>query len=631
MRILHLEDNLLDAELVREVLRQSGLAAVLQVVDSREAFLQELQRGGYDVILSDYNLPGFQGLEALSLAQEHAPDTPFVFFSGSIGEDRAIAAVQAGAADYVLKDRMKRLGTALRRVVREAEDRRAHQKAGQLVREQADIINRAPLSVVISDLSDRITYCNEGTAKLYGLAVSGIVGHTAEQLLCPETMTGIAEGRAIAKTAGQWQGELPVHTPDGRDIVVEFHMSIIRDDAGQPKARLCISNDITERKKLEQQFLRAQRMENLGLLAAGIAHDFNNILTPMLMVGPMLRERVKGELESKLLTTVENSAERGAALVRQILSFAHGSGGERVLVQPKHLLRDISTFITETFPRSLRYEYDIPSDLWPVNANPTQLHQVLLNLSVNARDAMPNGGILRLVATNCALAPAAAGTLPGGRPGSFVRIDLTDTGTGIAPDVLERIWEPFFTTKDPAKGTGLGLSTVRGIVGSHDGFCVVRTAVGEGSTFSVYLPAAEAAPAIVAGSVPAFLARGDGELVLIVDDEANVRDLTSTTLAHHGYRVLTAGDGVEGVALFTTRQADIRLVITDRHMPNLGGEALARVLRRLNPAVPLLIMSGLSSSSEGSGEKADDIGDAFLLKPFKPDVLLVAVHRLLHR
>jgi two-component system cell cycle sensor histidine kinase/response regulator CckA len=631
MRILHLEDNLLDAELVREVLRESGVPAELRLVDSREAFLRELHQGSYDVILSDYTLPGFLGLEALTLAQQHSPDTPFVFFSGSIGEDRAIEAVKAGAADYVLKDRMKRLGTALQRAVREAAERRARLQAEQLIRNQADIINRAPLAIVITDLEGRITYGNAGAARLYGVPVSEALGRMVEEFFPTAIMAKIAEGRAATTSSGQWTGELPLHTRDGRDIIVELHMSLIRDDADQPRARLTIASDITERKKLEQQFLRAQRMENLGLLAAGIAHDFNNILTPMLMVGPMLRERVKGELERKLLTTVENSAERGAALVRQILSFAHGSGSDRVLVQPKHLLRDILSFMEETFPRSLRHEHDIPSDLWPVKANPTQLHQVLLNLCVNARDAMPQGGTLRLVAGNCALDSIAASILPGGRPGNFVRFDVTDTGTGIPPEVLEHIWEPFFTTKDPTKGTGLGLSTVRGIVGNHDGFCVVRTAVGEGTTFSVYLPAAEAVPAIVAGSVPPFLPRGAGELVLIVDDEANVRDLTSTTLAHHGYRVLTAGDGVEGLALFTTRQTDIGLVITDRHMPNLGGEALAYVLRRLNPKVPLLVISGLSSASEGSGEKADDIGDGFLLKPFKPDALLVAVHRLLHR
>jgi signal transduction histidine kinase/CheY-like chemotaxis protein len=416
--------------------------------------------------------------------------------------------------------------------------------------------------------------------------------------------------------------------PDGRMQWMEVRNELVLDPEGQPERMAGTVQDITDKKQMEEQFLRAQRAENLGLLAAGIAHDFNNILTPILMVSPILRERVHDSSDRKFLTMIEKSAERGAALVRQILSFVHGTGGQRILVQPKHIVREVASMVSETFPRSIKHEQSIASSPWPVMANPTQLHQILLNLCVNARDAMPAGGTLCLRLKNCALDQAGAAAIPDGRAGNFVVLEVADTGLGIPPDILPRIWEPFFSTKGPEKGTGLGLATVRGIVGSHDGFCQVETKLAEGTTFRIYLPATETdLPAETGGNPPLFAPRGQGELVLIVDDEAHVRDFTSATLASHGYRVLVAGDGVEGLALFTSRANDVSLVVADWHMPRLGGEAFALAVRRLKPAQRLLVMSGLSSG--GGGSTPVETGDAFLPKPFKPSALLAVVHRLL--
>ncbi len=741
MKILHLEDNPQDAALVRSILDVECPGYQIRVVDDSTSFLIELKNGNYDVVLSDYNLPGFEGADALVLSQQIAPQVPFIFCSGNIGEDRAIAALRAGAADYVLKDRMKRLPTALYRAVRDAAEKRARREAesalrrseenyrllfdqandaiflagadgrlldlnaracqalghtretmlrfhlldliapedrdaartnlarllggnpqvnayhflrpdgsqlvgeistkllpdGRLlgivrditarkqaeahIRELAMVINHAPLAVIIWDLKHRVTYWNQGAAKLYGKTDAEVRGRTAEELF--------GAGYAAILIRDEWHGEVPLQTRDGRLIQAELHLSLIHDEKGQPQARLSLCLDITEKKNLEEQFLRAQRMENLGMLAAGIAHDFNNILSPVLMAANLFRRVKLPPRDAKLLDALEQSVERGAALVRQILAFAYGTGAERHLVQLKHIARDIALLIEETFPRSLKFEQNIANNLRPVNANPTQIHQVLLNLCVNARDAMSERGRLSLRLSNCRLGSAEAAAIPEGRPGDFVLIEVADTGTGIPPAILARIWEPFFTTKGPGKGTGLGLSTVRGIVSSHEGFLAIDTKVGAGTTFRVYLPAMPYEPVRVPAP-PGIVPLAQNELVLVVDDEPNVRDLISVILGDHGYRILKARDGVEAINLLSAHKGAVQLLATDLQMPNLGGEGLIRIVRQLYPNLRVLIVSAVSSLERQPGFKPHQVGDGFLPKPFKPDALLAAVHDLLH-
>jgi CheY-like chemotaxis protein len=347
------------------------------------------------------------------------------------------------------------------------------------------------------------------------------------------------------------------------------------------------------------------------------------------MGAPVLREHVSEPGDIKMLTALEKSAERGAGLVRQILGFAHGVSGVPQLVQVKHIIRDLSNVIRETFPKAIRFEEQIAGDLWTIRANPTQIHQILLNLCVNARDAMPQGGILRLLAENVTLDELGALAVDGARPGAWLVLQVEDTGTGIPPDALAHIWEPFFTTKEAGKGTGLGLSTVRGIVESHNGFVTLRTEPGRGTTFRIHLPATESGSAgHGADSAHPFVSRGNGELILVVDDEANVRDITATILARHGYRVLSAGDGTEAVALFAPRSNEIRLVITDVNMPHLDGAAFANVVRRINPETKILAVSGMETGAGGKG-RPHPFASEFLLKPFKIEALLMTVHRLL--
>lgn len=399
---------------------------------------------------------------------------------------------------------------------------------------------------------------------------------------------------------------------------------------GRP-ARLVMAEDISEKKKLEEQFLRAQRLESLGQLASGIAHDLNNMLAPVLFAAPLLRGSVTTERDLNILDTLERSAERGTSLVRQVLAFAHGTSESFRVTQLKHIARDVVGILEVTLPKSITLETHIPSDVWPVEANPTQMHQVLLNLGVNARDAMPDGGMLRLGMQNRSLSLDEAMAIPGAKRGDWLVLEVSDTGTGIPPDVLPRIWDSFFTTKGAGKGTGLGLATVRSIVTTHLGFIAVDTAVGQGTTFRVYLPASRADDAIPDTMPPIPIDRGREEQVLVVDDDALVRDIIKTVLNQHGYRVIDCADGVEAIVQYNTHSRDIALVITDVDMPNLNGAVLAGTLRKLSPRLRIIAMSGHNSNGVGQAilVEAKALTNAFLGKPFTAATLLKTVHAVL--
>ncbi len=401
------------------------------------------------------------------------------------------------------------------------------------------------------------------------------------------------------------------------------------DEGQEARQRLDANATGNVREPVDERLLRAQRLESIGLLASGIAHDLNNVLSPIVLAAPALREHATNPDDLRILASLEKNAERGVELVRQILSFAHGAASVQQLVQIKHLLRETLAMTKETYPKNILLEFNFPDDLWPIMADPTQMHQVLLNLCVNARDAMPDGGTLSLGAENCMLDDVAAAVIDGARPGAWVVLKVEDTGSGIPPEVLSRIWEPFFTTKGQGKGTGLGLSTVRSIVEGHHGFISLKSEPGVGTAFRVYLPAADVS-AIERIDQRAQIKRdrGRGELVLIVDDEPQIREMIASMLSRNGYRVITACDGTEAVAIFATRSSEISLLITDLIMPNLDGSALAGIVQHLNPRTKIMAMSGLSSA--GKNVRAERFGGAFLYKPFKVQALLDMVHDALH-
>ncbi|MDO8540696.1 MAG: PAS domain S-box protein [Opitutaceae bacterium] len=519
---------------------------------------------------------------------------------------------------------------AIRHFVGVKHDITDRKESERRLREQAELLDKANEAILVADLGHRITFWNRGAAQLFGWTAAEMIGKPVTEVFALGGGASGAEAHPVLAVIGDWRGEIFGYNRNGDPLIIETSITVIRDEAGRPTGRLSISTDITEKKKLAENFLRVQRLESIGMLAAGIAHDLNNVLAPIGMTSALLRNRVSESADLRLLDTLEKCADRGARLVRQILGFVHGTGGEPRLTQVKHLLRDVTDVITATFPKSIVLDEDIPSDLWPVMANPTQIHQVLLNLCVNARDAMPRGGTLRLRGENYVLDSEAAHAIKAAKPGTWLVLQVEDTGTGMPPDVLARMWEPFFTTKSAEKGTGLGLSTVRGIVETHRGFITVRTEPGRGTTFRVYLPAAESAVAASALAIAPRASRGHGELILFVDDEPLIRDAASAILTNAGYRLVTARDGAEAAALFEARPAEFALVITDSGMPILDGGGLSAIIRARNPAMKILAISGLRDSSLGRDGRCGDFADAFVPKPFTAETLLNSVEQLLH-
>jgi len=400
----------------------------------------------------------------------------------------------------------------------------------------------------------------------------------------------------------------------------------VRDDAGRPRARLKFLADVTEKKLFEKQLLRVQRLEAIGTLSSGISHDLNNILTPILMSAGLLREKLPDPRDRELMGLIEKSAQRGADIIRQLLAFSRGVEGERASLQARHLIKEMAGIVRETFPRNITLVEGAERDLWPIIADATQLHQVLMNLCVNARDAMPEGGTLTITAKNVRLAKHDTQLGAKAVDGPYVLLTVRDTGHGIPPELIDRIFEPFFTTKAVSQGTGLGLSTVLGIVRSHGGFITTYSEPGQGSSFNVYLPAVLDGRILAATADTETLADGGGETILVVDDEAAIVAAVRICLERRGYRVLTAKDGQEAIEMFSAHRADVRLVLTDVMMPVMDGLKLARALRQLDANVRVMASSGLDPAAIPEELAAGFITE-FLNKPYDQRLLLAAIQR----
>jgi PAS domain S-box-containing protein len=756
VHILHLEDNENDQVLVQEMLLAEGLACELVAVKTREDFDSTLRQARYDLIISDYTLPSFDGLRALSLAREVCPETPFIFFSGTIGEEAAVESLKNGAADYVLKQRPSRLVPAVRRALRSAEERARRQQAEsalqqseerlrivaratndvvwewdikadkvwfsenfqtvfghrpedtgaalerwlnlihpddkgrvttgittllasggrvwwdehrvrradgsyaqvldrasimynsarkpqrmvgvtidmserkqaeEKIREQAALLDKAQDAIIVAELNEKIIYWNQSAERIYGWSAAEVIGKgLPEVLFHGKPPPELQETIKSVRERGEWIGELHELTKDGRPVIVQGRSTLIRDEQGRPKSLLIINTDITERKLLEEQFLRAQRLESLGVLVSGIAHDLNNSLSPILMGVEIVREEVTSPEVESILQTMQTSARRSADMVKQMLTFVRGGETGKMLIYPAQLVKEMGRIITDTFPKSIQCRVQVDKSSWPVYGLPTQLHQVLLNLCVNARDAMPQGGTLTLSVENEQLKPADVAPHAGAKPGNYLCLSVADTGTGIPAEQLGKIFEPFFTTKAPGQGTGLGLSTSLNIIRYHGGFITVHSEIGRGTEFKFHLPAVAETPVETAPE-GISLPPGNGECILIVDDEEAILAIMRSTLENYGYQVLTAGSGLEAIARFTQNSDAVHLIITDLAMPFMDGHAAILALRKIRPDVKIIVASG--SEREVDELRKQVQTDAFIPKPFTNESLLKTVHEIL--
>ena len=742
LNILIVEDNADDADILLGELRHAGFDPTWKRVQTEADFLAEIKNRP-DIIISDYSMPQFNGLRAARLSQESGLGIPFILTSGTVGEEVAVEAMKHGATDYMLKDRLVRLGSAVERALREAKDQRdlkkieqqillqtraleaaanailitdrqgnilsantafctltgytaeevrgrtpallksgmhgaafygqiwqtvcdgriwrgeitnrrkdgtlyqedmtvtpvraadgaithfiaikqditARKQAEARIREQAALLDQTQDAVLVRDLEHRILYWNKGAERIYGWTSAEVLGRFVHDTIY---RGGDDFAAAMGKLHGDgsWSGELDHVTKDGTQLMVESRWTLLCDENGTPKSVLTVNTDVTERKKIEQQFLRAQRLESIGTLAGGIAHDLNNLLAPIVMGVDLLKQFGGNPRSLPVLENMARSAKRGTDLVRQVLTFARGVEGTRVALPILPIVREIESIAASTFPKNIVIRAVIAPDLWLVTADASQINQVLLNLCVNARDAMPEGGRLDIAAANVEIDEQYSIMDRGVASGRYVMIQVTDSGTGMPQSVIDHIFEPFFTTKEIGKGTGLGLSTVMGIVRSHGGFVNVYSEPGKGSVFKTYLPALpEGAGEIVPDPETESLPRGNGELILVVDDEASILEITQQTLDMFGYKVITAEDGAQAIGLYAMQREAIAVVITDMMMPVMDGPGLIAALRRINPEVGIIAASGLNAN--GNAVRAATAGvKHFLAKPYSAETML---------
>jgi two-component system, cell cycle sensor histidine kinase and response regulator CckA len=636
LRILIVEDSEDDLLLLLRELRRGDYTLDYARVETAVEMQAALDRQAWDIVIADYTLPRFSAPAALELLQHQQRDLPFIIVSGTIGEDAAVAAMRAGAHDYLLKDNLTRLVPAVARELREAQERQKRIEAEQALRESEERFRQLAENITESvfwmsePTALAILYVSPAYERIWGRSGDSLYANLREwfEAIHPDDRQRVQTSYFDRSLLGKYDEEYRVIRPDKSIRWIRDRGFPIKNHTGIAYRVVGIAEDITNRKLTEAALRRTERLESLGTLTNGIAHDLNNILTPIMGIVQLLPKKIGNMDDStkRLLQILNDSTHRGADLVKQILSFARGVESKPTNIQIGDLLLEIQRVIQQAFPKNIELSLDLPPNIWSISADASMLHQVLMNLCVNARDAMPTGGKLSVTAENLEIDKNYARMNLNASVGNYVAIAVTDTGTGIEPKILDRIFDPFFTTKDIGKGTGLGLSTVVGIVKSHRGFIDVDSKVGKGTRFKVYLPAtvtSEIAPVIVTEQPES----GRGELILVVDDEVPIQVITTATLEMHGYRVMTASDGIEAIALYAQHQHEIGVVLMDMMMPNLDSIAIVRTLRKFNPQVQIIAMSGLATS-EIVAQTIDEGVKAFLAKPFTPTELLDTISNL---
>jgi two-component system cell cycle sensor histidine kinase/response regulator CckA len=495
--------------------------------------------------------------------------------------------------------------------------------AEERIRQQASLLDNAQDAILVCDLKYQILYWNKGAERMYGWAADEASGRKVTDVLRSKGPGRIYEIEAALESEGKWKAEERQQTKQGAEIIVESRWTLVENQYGQPDYVLIINTDVSEQRRTEQHLFRAQRMESIGTLAGGIAHDLNNILSPILMGVDMMRLNEPDAATERWLSIIGENAQRGADLVKQVLTFARGMEGEKIPVQVKHVVKDIISVLRETLPKTITLKQEIETDLWTIAADPTQIHQVIMNVCINARDAMPDGGELSITAQNYQIDENYSRLNLDARPGPYLLVTIADTGVGMDTETAARIFDPFFTTKAIGHGTGLGLATSMAIVKGHGGFINVYSEPAKGTKFSIYLPADVTSSAVRKDATADYTA-GAGELILVIDDEPNILTITAAALERFGYKVTTAASGVDAVGIVSKSKDPVAAVITDMAMPNMDGPATIRAIKAVDADMKIVAMSGLMSTEQAAELEALGVR-SLLSKPFTAETLLATI------
>ena len=636
LKLLIVEDSDSDARLVVRTLRQGGYEPHWRRVEDAAGLQAALAGEDWELVISDYAMPTFDGLTALKVVQDSGRDLPVILVSGNIGEDVAVAAMKAGAHDYVMKGRLTRLTSAVERELRDADERRRRRAAEAALRESEERFRElaANLDEVfwMSDpRTSRILYVSPAYEKIWGRTCQSLYEQPLSFVegIHPEDRAGMLAALERQAAHGACQQEYRVVRPDGSVRWIWHRSFPVRDKAGELVRVVGIAQDISERKGLEEQLRQAQKMEAVGQLAGGVAHDFNNLLTIITGHSQLLLQDFDSSspVRSKI-GLIRATADRAAALTRQLLAFSRKQILEPTVLDLTAVVTGLTSMLQRLIGEDIEFAIVPGMGAGRVLADQGQLEQVLMNLVVNARDAMPHGGRLTIQTARVEIDRAFTALHPEVVPGVYAMLAVSDTGRGMNPEVQARIFEPFFTTKEVGKGSGLGLSTVYGIVRQHEGCITVESELGRGSTFRVYLSrVADEAEASVPVATPTKTPRGV-ETLLVVEDEAEVRALVRDALAMTGYKVLEAADGRAALRIAEEEAGDIHLLVTDVVMPGLNGAQVADRIKASHPETRVLYMSGYTDDRIGHHGVLTP-GTILLSKPFTPDALARKVREAL--
>jgi len=632
LRVLMLEDNQQDAELIAQELRRAGYELLLGRVDSEAGFLASLEQP-LDLILADYSLPQYDALRALIALQHRGLDIPFIVVTGGF-EELAIRCLKQGAADYLIKDRLGRLGSAVRQALEERALREQRRRADEALRESEEryrsLFEDSRDPVMIIGKAGELVDFNYTTLLLFGHSREEMLQLRIQQI-CVDPQQAEELQRAIEQAGAVRNFEIRLRKKDGQEIECLVTASARQGTGGPLQGYQGFFRDVTERVRAERQAQEQDRLAAVGQLAAGIAHDFNNILGTIGLYAELLRRNEKllpADLER--IDTIIRQAHRGAALTGQVLDFSRRSVMEMHSFDLKALVQEMQELLSRTLPESIRVAFQYEAGPFTVEADPTRIQQMVMNLALNARDAMPQGGELSIRLSRFTLYPGQSPLAPGLEPGEWIALRLSDTGQGIPAETLPHIFEPFFTTKPPGKGTGLGLAQVQGIVAQHHGQVVVDSQPGQGTSFTVYLPAATGPADDLHLELPQDLQRGRGETILLVEDDSTARQAMWEILHALNYRVIASGSGEEALQEYDRRGGEIDLVLSDIVMPDKGGVELYRALQAINPAVKIVLMTGYPTG-QGTRELLDQRQVTWLQKPFTTEVLGRTLRQLLDR
>ena len=638
IHILHLEDNPADAALVQSTIKSAGIACSITCVQERHEFVGALEHGGIDLILADFSLPAFDGLSAAEIVHTKWPAIPFIFVSGTLSEERAIDSIKGGATDYVLKNRLTRLAPVVRRAMQEVEDHarnRQTEAALEATEERLQIVfNKSVLGIALGGKDGRSILTNAALQKMLGYTAEELSRMSFIEFTHPDDRALDAElyQQLLQGVRKNYQIEKRYIRKDGEVVWVRLSVSVARETADHPEFAIAMVEDITERRHLEAQFVEAQKMGVVGQLASGVAHDFNNILLTIMGYTDLIALELGTDSPLKpFADEVRIAAERAAGLTRQLLIFSRKQTVQPVVLDLDATVKDLDKMLRRLIGENVEMTIVPGKQSGRIKADAGHICQLLMNLVVNARDAMPNGGHLNIATSNFTLDDNSAGKHTGAIPGDFVMLSVSDTGTGMTDEVKARLFEAFFTTKPKGKGTGLGLATCQTIIQQSGGHIEVFSEVGKGTTFKIYFPRIEQPLPVSAHPMQNEpLPRGK-ETLLVVEDELAVRNLARGVLENQGYEVLTASNGQEALhVVFEHQGSPIHLVITDVIMPVMGGKVMAEWLKATYPGLKFLFTSGYTDDTIAQ-HGVLETGVEFLSKPYTPTILARKVRAMLDK